>query len=289
MDKSNEVSEDEWLEMAEWLIPLRNLVQDREAFPLSADSILAGDEDGLFEHVSVAAVVRSMLDSAVDELSAAYSLLSDSQRLSPRGIPTLVRSAIELSGVGMWVMTGQARVGRQTRALNVAYDSDRNAMKFFTNLRHNNASPDIEAEAAQGVARHEAACKQSELNADMLGITRTKVTAPLNRTDILKTLDQARETDFLLHWQLCSGFAHGFAWAPELFYTTTYTHAMNGGGSLIGSTLTLNSAYAMLNWGRRAIAELQGSFRTGRTSFPGHDETATLVARPQPDKAHTSS
>lgn len=281
MDKSDEVSEDKWLEFAEWLIPLRNVVQDREALPLTADSILAGDEDGMFEHVSVAAVVRSMLDSAVDELSAAYSLVSESQRLSPRGIPTLVRGAIELSGVGMWVMTGQERVGRQMRALNVAHDSDRNALKFFTNLRHNNASPDIREEAAQGVARHEAGCKQSEKNATMLGITRAKVSAPLNRTDILRTLDQARETSFLLQWQLCSGFAHGFAWAPELFHTTTYTHAMNGGGNLIGSTLTLNSAYTMLSWGRRAIAELQGSFSAGRVSFPGHDETATILARPQ--------
>lgn len=282
MDKSDEGREDEWHEFADWLVPLSKLVRDKEAFPLAPDSILAGDEHGMLEHVSVAAVVRSMLDSAVDDLAAAYSLVAEAGRLSPIGIPTLVRGAIELCGVGMWVMTGQERVGRQTRALNVAYDSDRNAKKFFMNLCQDDVAPsNIRREAVDAVSLHESACAQSVENADSLGIQETKVTTPLNRTDILKTVDRTRETNFLLYWQLCSGFAHGFSWAPQLFHAYAYTHSLEGGGNLVGRTLDLNSAYDMFSWGRRAIAELQESLAAGRVPFPGHDETATIIARPQ--------
>src|SRR5699024_1009036 len=104
MAKSDEIRDEDWQELAEWLLPLGKSVQDKEAFPLAPDSLLAGDDDGMFEHVSVAAVARSFLDSAVDHLRAAHALVFEGGRLSPTGIPTLVRSAIEFSGIGMWVI-----------------------------------------------------------------------------------------------------------------------------------------------------------------------------------------
>lgn len=282
MDHVNDVSETDWQEFAEWLLPLQNSVQAKDAFPLAPDSILAADEDGMFDHVSVAAVVRSFFDSAVDQLGAAYALVSEAGRLSPVGIPTLVRSAIEFCGIGMWVLTGHERVGRQTRALNVAYDSDYNAKKFFNQLCKDDKAPSsVRDEAAKAAGMHELGCKRSELNAESLGISRTAVTARLNRTAILKEVDRARETNLFLYWQLCSGFAHGFAWAPQLFHSYAYTHSLEGGGNLIGRTLDLTSAFHIFDWGRWAISELEASFTVGRASLPGHDETATIVARPQ--------
>lgn len=145
-------------------------------YPLAPDSILTGDEQGMSPHVSVAAVVRSLLDSAVDDLASAYALISEAGRLSPVGIPTLIRGTIELSGLGMWVLTGQERPGRQSRALRVAHDSNFNAKQFYSHLSQNAAEPaDVREGAAEAVEMHNSACEKSVENATKLGIKRTKV------------------------------------------------------------------------------------------------------------------
>jgi hypothetical protein len=105
------------------------------------------------------------------------------------------------------------------------------------------------------------------------------VTASLNRTEALKEVDTARDSQFFSDWQLCSGFAHGLAWAPALFHTKVGTHTMEGGGTITLSTMTEESALVMLQWGQHAGEELRGTFGAGRT-FITDGADATLVSKP---------
>lgn len=63
-------------------------------------------------------------------------------------------------------------------------------------------------------------------------------------------------TDFFSQWQLCSGFAHGFSWAPPFFDGFAYRHVMEGGGVITGRVLNEGKALVLLRWGRQAISEL---------------------------------
>jgi hypothetical protein len=41
----------------------------------------------------------------------------------------------------------------------------------------------------------------------------SKVKKALSSTEILRKVDEHRDSSLFLHWQLCSGFAHGRRWA----------------------------------------------------------------------------
>ncbi|WP_449373053.1 hypothetical protein [Arthrobacter psychrolactophilus] len=259
-----------WERLGARLSELQGLSIDREAYPLAPDSLLVGDESGMPESVSVAAVVRSLLDSAVDDLVSAFALATEAKRLSPVGIPTLVRGAIELAGLGMWVLAGNERLGRQERAIRIAYDSFVNASKFFEELSKNVAVPQsVRDDAAKGAVYNKSCCSTLLEGAARGGHKKNKVSARLNRTSALKEVDVARETDFFSKWQLCSGFAHGLAWASQVFHTQVHVHSMEGGGLLTGRTLEEDRAQAILNWGLHAVEELTGTFAAGRQSLPG--------------------
>lgn len=265
-----------------WISDMQGLSVDKDAYPLAADSLLAGDEVGISDVVSTAAVVRSLLDSAVDDLASAFALAADVGRLSPVGIPTLVRGSVELAGLGMWVLSGQGRQGRQERALRVAYDSFFNASKFFEVISRNNAAPtNVREEAAAASSYNKSCCETLLDRAVMGGLTKNKVKARLDRTGALKEVDAARETDFFSKWQLCSGFAHGLAWASQFFNTKVHVHTMEGGGLLTGRTLTEDRALVMLDWGRHAVDELTGTFAAARLSLPGANSDISIVSGPE--------
>jgi hypothetical protein len=270
---------DEWELLGSWIARAQDLSFDKDAYPLAPDSILVGDELGITGGASVAAVVRSLLDSAVDDLASAFALVTGAGRLSPVGIPTLVRGTIELAGLGMWVLTGQERSGRQERALRVAHDSYSNASKFYDQLSKSAAAPaNVRAEATQGAADNKAWAVTLADDAAKRGLKKTRVTTQLNRTDALKEVDMARGTRFFSNWQLCSGFAHGLAWASQFFHIKVYTHAMEGGGMLTARTLEADRALTMLLWGKQAIEELTGTFAAGRMPAPGMGADASLVS-----------
>lgn len=279
---SENLGDQEWTKLGQWLEQVQAWSWDKDSYPLGADSVLAGDEHGMPEGASVAAVVRSLLDSSVDDLASACMLAAELGRISPVGIPTLVRGTIELSGLGMWVITGKGRQARQERALRVAHDSLMNAGKFYEHVAKDATWPASDrAEASKRAEKYKA--QQELLIADAVkhGLKKTHITANLNRTEALKEVDKARETVFFSNWQLCSGFAHGLSWAAQSFNTFVYTHSMEGGGVLTGRTLEKDSALTLLNWGKFAIEELQGSFSVGRLPVPGATDTAEIRAVPR--------
>jgi hypothetical protein len=221
----------EWLALHRWVADAQTLSRDHSAYPLAADSLLAGDEKGMPPGVSVAAVARSLLDSAVDDLSAALDSTSAGV-IHPVATATLTRGVVELAGLGMWVLTGSKRQGRQQRALRVAHDSAFNAAKFFRGLADSSGPPKpVREESAQAAENRTEVCDQFVAAAARLGIKKTTVTARLDRTGHLQEVDKARDTDLFQRWQLCSGYAHGLAWAAEFFNRHLYTHEMEGGGS----------------------------------------------------------
>lgn len=263
---------------------VRTLSSDPAAYSLAPDSLLAGDENGMPIEVSVAAVTRAFLDSAVDDLSGALSSIRGG-KIYPVATATVTRGTVELAGLAMWVLTGAGRQGRQQRALRVAHDSAFNAAKFFQGLADSPGSPkDVRDDSSQAADHKKTACEQISAAAVGLGIKKTTVTARLDRTAHLKDVDNARGTSFFQRWQLCSGYAHGLAWAPEFFNRHLYTHEMEGGGTLQGGDLPKDRALAMLNWGRHAVEELQGTFAAGRASMPGWGDDATLFSG-QPEQA----
>ncbi|MCC9205968.1 hypothetical protein [Arthrobacter sp. zg-Y769] len=269
-----------WDQLGPWITEVQTLSTDSHAYPLAQNSLLAGDELGATGLPGTAAVVRTLLDAAVDDIASAYALVTAASRLSPVAIPTLVRGTIELAGLGMWVLTGHGRSGRQERALRVAYDSHANAMKFHAHLSQNMAlPPNQRTEAREQVSKTKDAAAALADTAAKAGLRKTRITAALNRTEALKEVDKDRETQFFSRWQLCSGFAHGLAWAPSLFHTAVGMHTMEGGGTVTISTMTEDRALAMLQWGQGAIEELRGTFGAGRT-FITDDTEARLVSKP---------
>lgn len=269
---------DDWAGLCCWVEEAQTLSSDPAAYPLARDSLLAGDTRGMPNGISVASVARAFLDSAVNDLATAVSSIT-AGHIHPVGLATLTRGSVELAGVGMWVLTGSKRQGRQQRALRVAHDSAFNATKFFEGLTDTSNPPEgLSQESAQGAQNYRNTCDQITTAAMALGIKKTTVTARLDRTGHLKSVDAARGTNFYQKWQLCSGYAHGLAWAPGIFNRHLYAHEMEGGGSLQGSHLPEDRAFAMLTWGRQAIEELRGTFAAGRISMPGFGEDATLFS-----------
>lgn len=96
MPNENEYSRD-WNDLGLWLEKTHKRTSNRASYPPDATSLLARDETGMPEGSSVAAIVRSLLDTAVDDLTSAFGLAAGLGRLHPAGIPTLVRGAVELS------------------------------------------------------------------------------------------------------------------------------------------------------------------------------------------------
>jgi hypothetical protein len=166
--------------------------------------------------------------------------------------------------------------------MRVAHDSAFNAAKFFQGLADSAKSPqNLREDSLQAAALHRATCEEISATAVRLGIKKTAVTARLDRTSHLKDVDEARGTDFFQRWQLCSGYAHGLAWASAFYNRHLYTHEMEGGGSLQGGHLPEDRAFAMLGWGRHAIEELQGTFAAGRAPMPGASDDGTLFSGPR--------
>lgn len=273
-------SSSDWENIGFWIQEAQRQSADRYSYPLNSKSLLAMDQQGMPEGTSVAAVVRSLLDSAVDDLASAFALVTEAGRPSPVGIPTLVRGSIELAGVGMWVLTGTGRSGRQERGLRVAHDSLINAKKYFTHLSRDPMVPaNVKKEAIESARNFEQQAKDLAGSTSFLGIQRSLVTAALNRTDALQQVDKARGTLFFSRWQLCSGFAHGFSWAPQFFHDFLYSHTLEGGGVLTGRTMGLERTLTLVQWGQHAIEELLGSFHQGRIPAPP-GEQVTILATP---------
>ncbi|WP_143469944.1 hypothetical protein [Kocuria sp. WRN011] len=158
-------------------------------------------------------------------------------------------------------------------------------MKFFEGMTQTSNLPDwLAQESTQGAQSYREACDQIATAAVALGIKRTAVTARLDRTSHLKSVDAARGTNFHQKWQLCSGYAHGLGWAPSIFNRHLYTHEIAGSASLQGSHLPEDRAFDMLTWGRHAIEELRGTFAAGCKSMPGCGAGATLFSG-APEKA----
>lgn len=279
---SGKTEQGDWERFSSWIVSVQDMSRNKEGYPLAEDSILAGDEAGMPEGVSVAAVARSLLDSAVDDLASAYTLAALVGRLSPVGIPTLVRGSIELAGLGMWVLTGKERAGRQERALRVAHDSYLNARKFYEQIANDSSVPaDVRKDAARGASDNRSQCDALAASSIRQGLKKSKVTATLNRTEALREVDAARGTGFLSNWQLCSGFAHGLAWASQFFHKKVYTHAMAGGGMLTSRAFDEDRVLIMLHWGRAAIEEFSGTFAAGRMPAPGMGSRASLISAPK--------
>jgi hypothetical protein len=229
---------------------------------------------------SVAAIVRSLLDTAVDDLASAFGLAAGLGRLHPAGIPTLVRGTVELSGIGMWILTGKGRAGRQERALRVAHDSLFNASKFLSHMAADPTVPGhVQTDARAAAVKSKEEVESLLGSAAFLGLRKSAIKAPLNRSDALRQVDKERATDFFSRWQLCSGFAHGFAWAPQFFHDVAYRHVMEGGGMITGGHLSEERALVLLGWGRHAIEEFLASLDFGL--MPSRSGDLSIVAVPR--------
>ncbi|MFF1831125.1 hypothetical protein [Paenarthrobacter sp. NPDC058040] len=178
-------------------------------------------------------------------------------------------------------MTGAGRVGRQERALRVAHDSLFNAGKYFGHLAGNTTVPDrVQQDANIAAIDMNAQIDSLLSSASFLGMKKTAVKSALNRTAALQQTDKERGTEFFSRWQLCSGFAHGFSWAPQLFNGFAYRHVMEGGGVITGRVLNEERAFVLLGWGRHAIEELLLSFSQGLVPAPQSSRTTIHVSPP---------
>ncbi|MEU2043640.1 hypothetical protein [Nocardia niwae] len=193
--------EAKWLEMAPLIDRVTERIATRSEFPVMPGSSLAGD-DSASSPYQVSHVVRASMTAGVDHLHALKVLVRDARVLHNLAPFSLARGALENLSLAYWVLHPAQRDVRVERAL-----------RWWAQ----NYKDGERACAPRGIANSAAEPKLLKLEAvaqQRPGIT-SRIRNGHTSTDAVAYTQthakQARSVQFA--WQLCSGFAHGRAWA----------------------------------------------------------------------------
>ena len=185
-------------EMAPAIETLVKRVGDPKSFKVPPRSPLAGD-DRAAHPVQVSPVFRAHLNTAVDHLNAAKTLVVDNNMLHVAAPNTLARGVIENAAMAWWVLAPRRRNDRVQRALRVYFQDakdEKNALSLTT-------APTTHAENA-----HALLSKLAEQRGVLQGLNdRIKL------VDVVRDMSRATGYDIELMWRASSAFAHGRTWA----------------------------------------------------------------------------
>lgn len=213
----------------------------RSTMPAAPGSELQADFD-LLGAASCGAVARELIHAAVDAIESLLRLVDRGESNDPRyvvdgpGNYTLMRAALEAASQALWALESTKRRTRRLRALQLWREDVKNLSSFlgetkkvFTRVRR----WDLESigwEENVRLARPSPEEFQTKDGRDR----------PVKSSNILRTVQKhgtaiknldGSPTDFtwLAAWQICSGFAHGKAWARGIFTDREVIGAADGG------------------------------------------------------------
>jgi hypothetical protein len=190
-----------WLEIAPGIDAMAERIQNPDDFSVSAGSSLFGD-DQKSNPYCVSHAVRMCLVGGVDHLHAAKSLVLDLQVLHASAVYSLVRGSLENLSVAFWILHPTQRNDRIERTL-------RWHARNFHDQRLALEPIGLADAASQGD-------KLAKLDAIATprGISTTSVHHGFRSSSVVSYVEtHSPESNPLLPWQLCSGFAHGRPWA----------------------------------------------------------------------------
>ncbi|BCT78091.1 hypothetical protein SCMU_39330 [Sinomonas cyclohexanicum] len=231
-------------------------IASEEAMAIHEGSLLAEDLTLHGADGYVVSVCKAMTSTSLDQLGSATSLIVDTLQVSSGGTATMVRGAIESASMALWVLFGKDGRERRERALRVRYDSARNAINFLAKRKGM-----VDSGGLKGL-EDEFKSEQENLlaSAAKLQLKPQTVKAKPVRTDIVQVVDRIRQNDYLAMWQLCSGYAHGYSWAPRLYNQPTARVDLGPGSGLHAGHMSFDNALTMVRKGRDAVQDALAVF-----------------------------
>ncbi|MFD6107445.1 hypothetical protein ACFWFQ_32820, partial [Nocardia salmonicida] len=217
--------EAKWVEMAPVIDLMAKRIGTENEFPVASGSSLAGD-DAASDPYQVSHVVMSSMTAGIDHLHALKVLVRDARVLHNLAPFTLARGALENLSLAFWVLHPQQRDVRIERALRWWAQNFKDADKACSPRKIPNSDAEPKLLKLEAVAQRRPAIP---------GIRSGHRSTPA----VEYTQNHAKAArSVLFTWQLCSGFAHGRAWA-RLGASEQETHATSQPG-VVHLKLTAN-------------------------------------------------
>jgi hypothetical protein len=182
---------------------LSALEQQIETLEVGDRSSLAGDRTAT-AYNPIPDQVIGLLGAATDHLRAVQVTVEDSGgKILAMSLFTLVRSAIEMIGTGLWVLQPKSRDDRVLRSFELTWDNRRQVRSVKTELGLDSAN-DV------GFNRMQARLEQLIDERPRIRGTRiSKVTSVTSRLTAIAGLVPDLVEPPLILWQMASGIAHG--------------------------------------------------------------------------------
>lgn len=181
-----------------------NSIEERiAALSVEENSSLAGDRAAT-PYNPIPDQLIALLGTATDHLRAVQVSVEDSGgKILAMSLFTLVRSAFEAAGTGVWVLQSAKRDDRVLRSFAVTWDNRRQVRSVMTELGHDPSSD-------EGFNRMNA--RLVELIDKRPGILGTRISRVDSVTERLKSIAEVFPGLVyppLVLWQMSSGIAHG--------------------------------------------------------------------------------
>ena len=216
----------QWEEIAPGIDKMAQRTADPDDFPISPGSSLAGD-DKASRPYQVSHAARMCLVAGVDHLHAAKALLLDLHVLHVAAQFSLVRGSLENLSAAFWILHPTERDERIERTLRW------HAQNFKE--QHFALGPI----GLSDEAKRDAKLAKLDSVAATRGISTKKVREGYRSSRAVRYAGvryaekySTRSELLLLHWQFCSGYAHGRPWAylgmsEQEFFETTDPGVLN--------------------------------------------------------------
>ncbi|CAM4486850.1 hypothetical protein NONI108955_34290 [Nocardia ninae] len=197
---SPEEIEAKWLEIAPLIDRVTERIGDSRDFLVTPGSSLAGD-DAASSPYQVSHVVKSSITAGVDHLHALKVLIRDAHVLHALAPFSLARGALENLSIAYWVLLPSQRNVRIEHALRWHAQNYLDGGRALVPRGHPNSDP------APKLTKLEDVAQQRDITA--------RIRTGHSSTEAVKfSEDNAQQAGAVLFaWQLCSGYAHGRAWA----------------------------------------------------------------------------
>lgn len=197
--------EAKWREIAPLIDLMAKRIGTIGEFPVAPGSSLAGD-DSASSPYQVSQVVISSMTAGVDHLHALKVLVRDARVLHNLAPFSLARGALENLSLAFWVLQPAARDLRIERALRWWAQNHKDAEKATAPRGVPNSLAEPKLQKLEAVAR---------IRPGISVHPRTGIRSGHSSTEAVKCAEEHAKTarSVLFLWQLCSGFAHGRAWA----------------------------------------------------------------------------
>ena len=218
------------------------MLEKVERWAVQPGSSLLGD-DRASNPYQISHVVRSQLGVGLDHLLATVHLL-DAGVLHPMAPFTLIRSALETTATGLWVLEPAARSERITRRMQLAA------------IDINDGDQATEgAGLAETTPKAERIARVQELTRAARGRVEVVAARPVSTSAIMAVANEASGSvfDALLAWRVCSGLAHGRQWAHLRFLAREPVSASTSDGV---TELRITSDSGRLVWALGAAVDL---------------------------------